>query len=99
MGQIVTALHEELAGLALAKEGSGGLYVSQRKEGWEMIAEALASRQDIAKDNLQERAWLVTTIMETVGRSLVHEKMPDLQERALLNLTCQTCNNILKTST
>jgi AcrR family transcriptional regulator len=88
--RLMTALHEELSGLARKASPD-----APAKPGWEILADVLAERDDAAQDDLGERAWLVMTILETVGRSLVHHRMPNLDEGVLLRLTRDVCADLL----
>jgi len=90
--ELMTAMHRELAGLAARHElegapGSGG--------GGEALAKILQARGDLASDQTGERAWLVITILEAVGRRMVHDPMPGMDREALIALTVSACRGLL----
>jgi len=93
--RLMTALHEELTGLQRAGTDDKAANGSPTKPGWETLADVLALRPDTISEGHTERAWLVMTILESVGRGLVHHRMPDLDEDTLLDLTRDVCAGLL----
>ena len=82
--ELMAAMHRELAGLA-AKHGLEG--DSDSGGGGDVLGLVIQARQDMPDQKTTERAWLVITILEGVGRRMVHE--------SLISLTVKACRGML----
>ena len=91
--ELMTAMHRDLAGLAAKHDLEGS---PKSGGGADVLALVLRDRKDLAEGQSGERAWLVVTILEAVGRSMVHEPLSSLDQEALISLTVQACRDLLK---
>jgi AcrR family transcriptional regulator len=91
--ELMTAMQRELAGLAAKHRLEG---TPESGAGADILAKVLLSRKDLANDQTGEKAWLAITILEVVGRGLVHGSMPDLDREALIALTVNACQGLLE---
>jgi hypothetical protein len=90
--ELMAAMHRELLGLAVQhglEDGPG------KERGENILGLVIKARQDLSDEKTIERAWLVITILETVGRRMVHESLTGLDQETLISLTLEACEGLL----
>jgi AcrR family transcriptional regulator len=89
---LMRALEEELSAVAArwGRPDIGGGEVSGGK-----VARAIAARTGLSQAEAAHRAWLASTILETVGRRLVHGELPGLDRERLMDLTVAMVTRML----
>jgi len=88
--ELMTALHRELAGLGEHGADHDG------DQGIAALAEAFAGRLALEPDAAWERAWLVRTVLETVGRNLVHRDLDRLDRDRVCATTVEMLASMLE---
>jgi AcrR family transcriptional regulator len=90
--ELMAAMHRELAGLEAKHRQEDG---SGHGQGEEVLGLVIKARQDLCDEKTSERAWLMITILEAVGRRMVHESLPDLDRETLVSQTVKACQGLL----
>jgi AcrR family transcriptional regulator len=90
--ELMAAMHRELAGLA-EKHGLEGEQDSSSGEN--VLSRVFNARRDMPDTHNQERAWLMVTILEAVGRKMVHQNLSNLDQETLISMTVEACESLL----
>jgi hypothetical protein len=90
--ELMIAMNRELAGLAAKNELEGS---ADSGDIVDVLARVLQSREDLAGEHIRERAFLVITILEAVGRRMVHGPISEMDQDALFSMTVDACRDLL----
>jgi AcrR family transcriptional regulator len=91
--ELMIALHRELAGVIARWDDDPG--ADDLDDGTEALAQVLSRRLGHSPKHSRERAWLTITVLEEIGRKLVHDRMRGYDRDHITELTVSMLDHIL----